>query len=61
MNTGRCNRKNQPVEYLLKGVPYLNVTKYGEVVFPKGPLSQVKPRTGGYKGSLEETGYHVKL
>lgn len=40
----------------------LNVTKYGEVVFPKGTIeSGETPEQAAVREILEETGYHVKI
>lgn len=40
----------------------LNVTKYGEVVFPKGTIEQDEtPEQAAVREILEETGYHVKI
>lgn len=40
----------------------LNVTKYGEVVFPKGTIESYEtPEQAAVREILEETGYHVKI
>lgn len=40
----------------------LNVTKYGEIVFPKGTIEPGEsPEDAAVREVLEETGYHVKV
>lgn len=40
----------------------LNVTKYGEIVFPKGTIEPGEsPEYAAVREVLEETGYHVKV
>ena len=40
----------------------LNVTKYGEIVFPKGTIElDETPEQAAVREILEETGYHVKI
>lgn len=40
----------------------LNVTKYNEIVFPKGTIDPNEtPESAAVREVLEETGYHVKI